>query len=154
MWTQALPETLIQMIRKFAFELDSWLRPALEDLPENLRAVKMDRESFNLLDRIVFVIGWNCFPVQWLVTSVTCCGGRPRWITCFRRSVWPFTTRRSIPHCCTIGSVRIYQLWSKHRCRHRSHSRPTVNIRPVRMATWPDANAARPICRSINPPSI
>ena len=57
MWTQALPETLIQMIRKFAFELDSWLRPALEDLPENLRAVKMDRESFNLLDRIVFVIG-------------------------------------------------------------------------------------------------
>lgn len=40
---QGLPENLIQMIRKFASELDSWLRSALEDLPENLRAVKIDR---------------------------------------------------------------------------------------------------------------
>ena len=30
------------MIRKFASELDSWLQAALEDLPENLRAVKID----------------------------------------------------------------------------------------------------------------
>ena len=37
-----MPENLIQMIRKFASELDSWLQAALEDLPENLRAVKID----------------------------------------------------------------------------------------------------------------
>ncbi|XP_046655185.1 transcription factor RFX4-like [Daphnia pulicaria] len=39
---RGLPENLIQMIRKFASELDSWLQAALEDLPENLRAVKID----------------------------------------------------------------------------------------------------------------
>jgi len=33
------------MIRKFSFELDSWLRTSLEELPENLRAVKLDRKS-------------------------------------------------------------------------------------------------------------
>jgi hypothetical protein len=36
------------MIRKFASELDSWLQAALEDLPENLRAVKIDRKNLFL----------------------------------------------------------------------------------------------------------
>ncbi|XP_032794286.2 transcription factor RFX4 [Daphnia magna] len=39
---RGLPENLIQMIRKFASELESWLQAALDDLPENLRAVKID----------------------------------------------------------------------------------------------------------------
>ena len=41
---QGVPDNLVQLIRKFASELDSWLRTALEDLPENLRAVKFDRK--------------------------------------------------------------------------------------------------------------
>lgn len=39
------------MIRKFASELESWLQAALDDLPENLRAVKIDRKNFYILNR-------------------------------------------------------------------------------------------------------
>ncbi|XP_033102225.1 transcription factor RFX4-like [Anneissia japonica] len=37
---QALPDSLTQVIRKFAYELDDWLKFALSNLPENLRLVK------------------------------------------------------------------------------------------------------------------
>ncbi|XP_037799468.1 transcription factor RFX4-like [Penaeus monodon] len=39
---QAIPDSLTQVIRKFTHDLDSWLRVALDDLPENLRQVKID----------------------------------------------------------------------------------------------------------------
>ncbi|KAG7163304.1 Transcription factor RFX4-like 1 [Homarus americanus] len=34
---QAIPDSLTQVIRKFTHDLDSWLRVALDDLPDNLR---------------------------------------------------------------------------------------------------------------------
>ncbi|XP_075921528.1 transcription factor RFX4 isoform X2 [Petromyzon marinus] len=39
---QALPDSLTQVIRKFAKQLDEWLRVALDDLPENLCVVKFE----------------------------------------------------------------------------------------------------------------
>ncbi|XP_076841145.1 transcription factor RFX4 isoform X1 [Brachyhypopomus gauderio] len=39
---QALPDSLTQVIRKFAKQLDEWLKVALHDLPENLRSVKFE----------------------------------------------------------------------------------------------------------------
>ncbi|XP_064113632.1 transcription factor RFX4-like [Macrobrachium nipponense] len=39
---QAIPDSLTQVIRKFTHDLDSWLRVALDDLPHNLRQVKID----------------------------------------------------------------------------------------------------------------
>ncbi|XP_050716547.1 transcription factor RFX4-like isoform X3 [Eriocheir sinensis] len=42
---QAIPDSLTQVIRKFTHDLDSWLRIALDDLPENLRQVKIDLAS-------------------------------------------------------------------------------------------------------------
>uniref|UniRef100_A0A8C4WZM2 Regulatory factor X, 4 n=1 Tax=Eptatretus burgeri TaxID=7764 RepID=A0A8C4WZM2_EPTBU len=39
---QALPDSLTQVIRKFAKQLDEWLMVALEDLPVNLRNVKFE----------------------------------------------------------------------------------------------------------------
>ncbi|XP_069163239.1 transcription factor RFX4 [Procambarus clarkii] len=39
---QAIPDSLTQVIRKFTHDLDSWLRVALDDLPDNLRQVKID----------------------------------------------------------------------------------------------------------------
>uniref|UniRef100_A0AAY4BQQ3 RFX-type winged-helix domain-containing protein n=1 Tax=Denticeps clupeoides TaxID=299321 RepID=A0AAY4BQQ3_9TELE len=39
---QALPDSLTQVIRKFAKQLDDWLRIALHDLPENLRNIKFE----------------------------------------------------------------------------------------------------------------
>ncbi|KAK1341533.1 hypothetical protein QTO34_017948 [Cnephaeus nilssonii] len=40
---QALPDSLTQVIRKFAKQLDEWLKVALHDLPENLRNIKFER---------------------------------------------------------------------------------------------------------------
>ena len=74
-----MPENLIQMIRKFASELDSWLQAALEDLPENLRAVKIDC-NYHLLTIVNnnngdlnFDIFWG---VQWRGIFVTCYGDK------------------------------------------------------------------------------
>ncbi|XP_031420196.1 transcription factor RFX4 [Clupea harengus] len=39
---QALPDSLTQVIRKFAKQLDDWLKIALHDLPENLRNIKFE----------------------------------------------------------------------------------------------------------------
>uniref|UniRef100_A0A2I2ZTJ5 Regulatory factor X4 n=1 Tax=Gorilla gorilla gorilla TaxID=9595 RepID=A0A2I2ZTJ5_GORGO len=39
---QALPDSLTQVIRKFAKQLDEWLKVALHDLPENLRNIKFE----------------------------------------------------------------------------------------------------------------
>ncbi|XP_078663216.1 transcription factor RFX4-like isoform X3 [Branchiostoma floridae x Branchiostoma belcheri] len=39
---QALPDSLTQVIRKFARQLDEWLKVALEDLPESLCQMKFD----------------------------------------------------------------------------------------------------------------
>ncbi|XP_066264702.1 transcription factor RFX4-like isoform X2 [Branchiostoma lanceolatum] len=39
---QALPDSLTQVIRKFAKQLDEWLRVALEDLPDSLCQMKFD----------------------------------------------------------------------------------------------------------------
>uniref|UniRef100_A0ABM0MX32 Transcription factor RFX4-like n=1 Tax=Saccoglossus kowalevskii TaxID=10224 RepID=A0ABM0MX32_SACKO len=39
---QALPDSLTQVIRKFAKQLDEWLRVALDDLPEALQNIKFD----------------------------------------------------------------------------------------------------------------
>ncbi|XP_077978008.1 regulatory factor X 4-like [Glandiceps talaboti] len=39
---QALPDSLTQVIRKFAKQLDEWLRVALDDLPELLQNIKFD----------------------------------------------------------------------------------------------------------------
>ncbi|XP_030646605.1 transcription factor RFX4 isoform X1 [Chanos chanos] len=39
---QALPDSLTQVIRKFAKQLDEWLKVALHDLPENLRNMKFE----------------------------------------------------------------------------------------------------------------
>ncbi|CAL8356974.1 unnamed protein product [Lota lota] len=39
---QALPDSLTQVIRKFAKQLDEWLKVALHNLPENLRNIKFD----------------------------------------------------------------------------------------------------------------
>ena len=36
--------SLTQVIRKFAKQLDEWLRVALEDLPDSLCQIKFDRE--------------------------------------------------------------------------------------------------------------
>lgn len=36
--------SLTQVIRKFAKQLDEWLKVALHDLPENLRNIKFERE--------------------------------------------------------------------------------------------------------------
>lgn len=59
------------MIRKFASELESWLQAALEDLPENLRAVKIDcKNLFPHLNRktILIVTFWwyllHCYSGQ------------------------------------------------------------------------------------------
>ncbi|KAG8514065.1 Transcription factor RFX4, partial [Galemys pyrenaicus] len=41
---QALPDSLTQVIRKFAKQLDEWLKLALHDLPENLRNIKFERK--------------------------------------------------------------------------------------------------------------
>ncbi|XP_077865030.1 uncharacterized protein LOC102802318 [Saccoglossus kowalevskii] len=40
---QALPDSLTQVIRKFAKQLDEWLRVALDDLPEALQNIKFDQ---------------------------------------------------------------------------------------------------------------
>jgi hypothetical protein len=37
--------SLTQVIRKFAKQLDEWLKVALHNLPENLRNIKFDRKS-------------------------------------------------------------------------------------------------------------
>ncbi|MFT7799132.1 transcription factor RFX4 [Arapaima gigas] len=39
---QALPDSLTQVIRKFAKQLEEWLKVALHDLPENLRNIKFE----------------------------------------------------------------------------------------------------------------
>ncbi|XP_072350431.1 transcription factor RFX4-like isoform X4 [Scyliorhinus torazame] len=39
---QALPDSLTQVIRKFAKQLDEWLKVALHELPENLRNIKFE----------------------------------------------------------------------------------------------------------------
>ena len=52
------------MIRKFSFELDSWLRAALEDLPESLRAVKIDRNVVPLLFFLPVCIAHRFFVVS------------------------------------------------------------------------------------------
>ncbi|XP_041372844.1 transcription factor RFX4-like [Gigantopelta aegis] len=39
---QALPESLMQVIRKFARQLDDWLKIALNNLPNGLRKIKFD----------------------------------------------------------------------------------------------------------------
>ncbi|KAF3854661.1 hypothetical protein F7725_022716 [Dissostichus mawsoni] len=39
---QALPDSLTQVIRKFAKQLDEWLKIALHELPENLRNIKFE----------------------------------------------------------------------------------------------------------------
>ncbi|XP_078272673.1 transcription factor RFX4 isoform X1 [Rhinoraja longicauda] len=39
---QALPDSLTQVIRKFAKQLDDWLKVALHELPENLRNIKFE----------------------------------------------------------------------------------------------------------------
>ncbi|XP_070565302.1 regulatory factor X 4-like isoform X2 [Ptychodera flava] len=39
---QALPDSLTQVIRKFAKQLDEWLRVALDDLPDPLQNIKFD----------------------------------------------------------------------------------------------------------------
>uniref|UniRef100_UPI00398F17AC transcription factor RFX4 n=1 Tax=Pristiophorus japonicus TaxID=55135 RepID=UPI00398F17AC len=39
---QALPDSLTQVIRKFAKQLDEWLKVALHELPENLRTIKFE----------------------------------------------------------------------------------------------------------------
>ncbi|XP_051917534.1 transcription factor RFX4 isoform X1 [Hippocampus zosterae] len=39
---QALPDSLTQVIRKFAKQLEEWLKIALHDLPENLRNIKFE----------------------------------------------------------------------------------------------------------------
>ncbi|OCT86209.1 hypothetical protein XELAEV_180199023mg, partial [Xenopus laevis] len=39
---QALPDSLTQVIRKFAKQLDEWLKVALHNLPENLRNIKFE----------------------------------------------------------------------------------------------------------------
>ncbi|XP_029453412.1 LOW QUALITY PROTEIN: transcription factor RFX4 [Rhinatrema bivittatum] len=39
---QALPDSLTQVIRKFAKQLDEWLELALHELPENLRNIKFE----------------------------------------------------------------------------------------------------------------
>lgn len=36
------PHSLTQVIRKFAKQLDEWLKIALHDLPENLRNIKFE----------------------------------------------------------------------------------------------------------------
>ena len=41
---QVIPDALTQVIRKFTHDLDSWLRTAMHDLPDNLRQVKLDRK--------------------------------------------------------------------------------------------------------------
>lgn len=47
--------SLTQVIRKFAKQLDEWLKMALHDLPENLRNIKFERKSG--LCRISFEFG-------------------------------------------------------------------------------------------------
>ncbi|KAI4825889.1 hypothetical protein KUCAC02_021550 [Chaenocephalus aceratus] len=42
---QALPDSLTQVIRKFAKQLDEWLKIALHELPENLRNIKFECNS-------------------------------------------------------------------------------------------------------------
>uniref|UniRef100_T1JBP4 RFX-type winged-helix domain-containing protein n=1 Tax=Strigamia maritima TaxID=126957 RepID=T1JBP4_STRMM len=39
---QPLPDSLTQVIRKFSKDLESWIKVAMEDLPENLATVKID----------------------------------------------------------------------------------------------------------------
>ncbi|KAK7891115.1 hypothetical protein WMY93_023078 [Mugilogobius chulae] len=46
---QALPDSLTQVIRKFAKQLDEWLKIALHDLPENLRNIKFECKFVHLL---------------------------------------------------------------------------------------------------------
>ena len=65
------------MIRKFASELDSWLQAALEDLPENLRAVKIDC-NYRLLTIVnnkdgdlKFKIFWGAFSGAAFLSHVT-----------------------------------------------------------------------------------
>lgn len=40
------PSSLTQVIRKFAKQLDEWLKVALHDLPENLRNIKFERKCW------------------------------------------------------------------------------------------------------------
>ncbi|OXB83582.1 UNVERIFIED_CONTAM: hypothetical protein H355_011401 [Colinus virginianus] len=45
---QALPDSLTQVIRKFAKQLDEWLKVALHDLPENLRNIKFEYKIWSI----------------------------------------------------------------------------------------------------------
>lgn len=66
------------MIRKFASELDSWLQAALEDLPENLRAVKIDRKNLflSLKSTIIILKIFFILYVQLRDIFVTCSGDK------------------------------------------------------------------------------
>ncbi|KAG7279007.1 hypothetical protein CRUP_001948 [Coryphaenoides rupestris] len=73
---QALPDSLTQVIRKFAKQLDEWLKVALHNLPENLRNINADI-TFQMLEdwrnmagkrpgclkKVAqqFLLMWSCF---------------------------------------------------------------------------------------------
>ncbi|KAF7240522.1 Transcription factor RFX4 [Varanus komodoensis] len=68
---QALPDSLTQVIRKFAKQLDEWLKVALHDLPENLRNIKFElyQEFDHLLEEQSPIESY----VEWLDSMVDRC---------------------------------------------------------------------------------
>ncbi|MBZ3877579.1 Transcription factor RFX4, partial [Sciurus carolinensis] len=68
---QALPDSLTQVIRKFAKQLDEWLKVALHDLPENLRNIKFElyQEFDHLLEEQSPIESY----IEWLDTMVDRC---------------------------------------------------------------------------------
>ncbi|RXM33387.1 Transcription factor RFX4 [Acipenser ruthenus] len=68
---QALPDSLTQVIRKFAKQLDEWLKVALHDLPENLRTIKFElyQEFDHLLEEQSPIESY----IEWLDSMVDSC---------------------------------------------------------------------------------
>ncbi|RXM28991.1 DNA-directed RNA polymerase III subunit RPC2 [Acipenser ruthenus] len=68
---QALPDSLTQVIRKFAKQLDEWLKVALHDLPENLRNIKFElyQEFDHLLEEQSPIESY----IEWLDSMVDSC---------------------------------------------------------------------------------
>ncbi|XP_063177292.1 transcription factor RFX4 isoform X3 [Chroicocephalus ridibundus] len=68
---QALPDSLTQVIRKFAKQLDEWLKVALHDLPENLRNIKFElyQEFDHLLEEQSPIESY----IEWLDSMVDRC---------------------------------------------------------------------------------
>ena len=60
-FTQALPDSLTQVIRRFGRQLDEWLRLAMEGLPNQLTNIKLDRKYSFSMQVLIFLCKYSFF---------------------------------------------------------------------------------------------